>query len=121
MNGHVLPLSYPKGPAVKDLIGAESILQVSDLRGGANLRAVIAVRLSLNLDSGQQRDSYGWRDLASDLREGIASQILPLTHGEFAQPRVDRGVLLGPHFFKQHAHAKDPEAAAGVHVEHLAM
>jgi hypothetical protein len=29
-------------------------------------------------------------------------------------------VLLGSHFFKQHAHAEDSAAAAGVHVERFA-
>ena len=71
--------------------------------------------------SGQWRGVSGQRDLASDLGDGVVSQALPMTHGEFAQPRVDRGVLLGFHFFKQHTHAEDSEAAAGVHVEHFAM
>src|SRR5438552_7824606 len=33
--------------------------------------------------------------LASDLREGVLSQIFPGTPCEFAQPRADLGVLLG--------------------------
>ena len=65
--------------------------------------------------------SYELRDLAADLSEGVVSRIFPMTPGEFVQPRVDCGVLRGPHFFKQHAHAEDSEAAAGVHVEHFAM
>ncbi len=71
--------------------------------------------------SGQWRGVSGQRDLASDLGDGVVSRVLPMTHGEFTQPRVDRGVLLGFHFFKQHTHAEDSEAAAGMHVEHFAM
>ena len=73
------------------------------------------------IEAAHLRDLPGWRGLGSDLSGGVVSQILTMAHGEFAQPPVDRGVLLGSHFFKQHAHAEDSEAAAGVHVEHFAM
>src|SRR6266446_6655075 len=38
-----------------------------------------------------------------------------------AQPRVDCGVLLGTHLFKQHAHAENSKAAARMHVDHFAV
>src|SRR5260370_7559596 len=40
--------------------------------------------------------------------------------GESAQPRVDCGVLLGIHLFKQHAHAENSKAAARMNVDHFA-
>jgi hypothetical protein len=60
-------------------------------------------------------------DLASDLRERGLSEIFPSTPGEDAQPSVDCRALLGTHLFKQHAHAEDSEAAAGMHVEHFSV
>src|SRR5207245_10394891 len=60
-------------------------------------------------------------DLASDLRKGVLSQIFPRTPGEFTQPCADRGVLLGAHLFKQHAHAENSKAAARMHVDHFAV
>ena len=60
-------------------------------------------------------------DLASVLRKGGLSRIFPRTPGESAQPRVDCGVLLGTHLFKQHTHSENSEAAARLHVEHFAV
>ena len=41
--------------------------------------------------------------------------------GEFAQPRVDCGVLLGIHLPEQYAHAENSHAAAGLRVDHFAL
>lgn len=41
--------------------------------------------------------------------------------GESTKPRVDCGVLLGIHLFKEHAHAENSEAAARMQVEHFAV
>ena len=58
--------------------------------------------------------------LASDLREGVLSQISPRTPAESPQPRVDCGLLLGTHFSKQHAHAENSKAATRMDVDHFA-
>src|SRR2546429_689637 len=40
--------------------------------------------------------------------------------GEWAQPRVDCGALLGTHLSKQYPHSENSKAAARMHVDHFA-
>src|SRR6267378_3967619 len=91
---------------------------------GSGLTAIGSWNQSDNATLGIEGESHGplnLCDLASDLREGVFSRIFPRTPGEFTQPCADRGVLLGTHLFKQHAHAENSKAAARVHVDHFAV
>ena len=37
------------------------------------------------------------------------------------QPRIDDRALLSGHIFELHAHAENPEAAAGMQIDHFAL
>jgi hypothetical protein len=40
--------------------------------------------------------------------------------GQFTQPILDCGLLLGSHFFKHYTHAENSKTAAGMQIEHFA-